>query len=48
MIAVQKIANVWAVVRLSGAGEVVTVIRSFRQQGAAHRLLMKLYAGGAV
>ena len=47
MIAAQRHGNVWMVVRLNGDNEIVTVIKSYRQQAAAHRLIMKLYANGA-
>lgn len=46
MIAVQQHGNVWMVVRLNSAGEIVTVIKSYRRQAAAHRLLMELYNEG--
>ena len=46
MIAVQQHGNAWMVVRLNSAQEIVTVIKSFRRQAAAHQLLMKLYSEG--
>lgn len=41
MTKVQQVANVWMVVRINGEG-IVSVIRSFKSESAAHRCLKRV------